>query len=102
MSGMFIRTRLHISGEPAVAYVVQEYLNSFRSPMNAFVARMFRNIYRLVPELPRRLMHEVEQNQLTEEILSSVKIPGHRLQYSLLLEDFFSYARCHGWMDKSK
>ena len=45
-------------------------------------------------------MHEVKQDQLTEEILASVKIPRHRLQYSLLLEDFFSFVRHHGWMEK--
>ncbi len=47
-------------------------------------------------------MHPIKQNQLTEEILSSVKIPRHRLQYSLLLEDFFCYAQRHGWVDKSE
>ena len=99
---MSIRTRLHIAGEPSVAYVVQEYLQSFRPPMNALVGRMFHNIYRLNPELPRMFMHEVKQDQLTEEILASIKISRHRLQYSLLLEDFFSYAQRHGWMHKSE
>ena len=47
-------------------------------------------------------MHEVKQDQLTEEILSSIKISRHRLQYSLLLEDFFSYAQRHGWVEKSE
>ena len=97
---MSIRTRLHIAGEPSVAYVVQEYLTSYRPPMNVLVGRMFRNVYRLNPELPRKFMHEVNQDQLTEEILASVKIPRNRLQYSLLLEDFFSYAQHHGWMEK--
>ena len=99
---MFIRTRLHISGMPTVAYVVQEYINSFRPPMNVLVGRMFRNIYRLNPELQKKFMHEVKQDQLTDEILASIKIPRQRLQYSLLLEDFFSYAQCHGWVDKSE
>ena len=99
---MSIRTRLHTSGNPSVAYVVQEYLKSYRPPMNALVGRMFRNIYRLNPELPRKFMHEVKQDQLTEEILASIKISRHRLQYSLLLEDFFSYAQRHGWVDKSE
>ena len=54
MLGMSIRTRLHTSGEPTVAYVVQEYLKSFRPPMNVLVGRMFRNIYRLYPELSRK------------------------------------------------
>ena len=47
-------------------------------------------------------MHEVNQDQLTEEILASIKIPRQRLQYSLLLEDFFCYALRHGWVDKSE
>ena len=102
IKNMFIRTRLHISGKPSVAYVVQEYLQSFRPPMNVLVGRMFRNIYRLNPELPRKFMHEVNQDQLTEEILASIKIPRQRLQYSLLLEDFFCYALRHGWVDKSE
>ena len=97
---MPIRTRLHIAGEPSVAYVVQEYLTSYRPPMNILVGRMFRHIYRHHPELPRTFMHEVNQDQLTEEILVSVKIPCNRLQYSLLLEDFFSFVRHHGWMEK--
>ncbi len=97
---MSIRTRLHIAGEPSVAYVVQEYLTSYRPPMNILVGRMFRNIYRLNPELQKKFMHEVKQDQLTEEILASVKIPRNRLQYSLLLEDFFSFAQHHGWMEK--
>ena len=101
IKNMFIRTRLHISGNPSVAYVVQEYLTSYRPPMNILVGRMFRHIYRHHPELPRKFMHEVDPNQLTEEILASVKIPRHRLQYSLLLEDFFSFAQHHGWMNKS-
>ncbi len=99
---MSIRTRLHIAGEPSVAYVVQEYLTSYRPPMNILVGRMFHQIYRLNPELPRTFMHEVNQDQLTEEILASVKIPRNRLQYSLLLEDFFCYAQRHGWVDKSE
>ena len=70
---MSIRTRLHISGNPSVACAVQEYLQSFRPPMNALVGRMFRNIYRLNPELPRKFMHEVNQDQLTEEILPPSK-----------------------------
>ena len=70
--------------------------------MNALVGRMFRNIYRLYPELPRKFMNEVNQDQLTEEILASSKIPRNRLQYSLLLEDFFCYAQRHGWVDKSE
>ena len=100
MLGMFIRTRLHIAGEPSVAHVVQEYLTSYRPPMNILVGRMFRNVYRLHPELPRKFMHEVKQDQLNEEILASIKIPRNRLQYSLLLEDFFSFVRHHGWMEK--
>ena len=100
MLGMSLRTRLHTSGEPTVAYVVQEYLKSFRPPMNVLVGRMFRNIYRHNPELPRKFMHEVNQVQLTEEILASIKIPRQRLQYSLLLEDFYCYAQRHGWVDK--
>ena len=99
---MSIRTRLHIAGEPSVAYVVQEYLTSYRPPMNILVGRMFRHIYRHHPELPRTFMHEVKQDQLTEEILASVKIPRNRLQYSLLLEDFFSFAQHHGWVEKSE
>ena len=102
LKNMSIRTRLHIAGEPSVAHVVQEYLQSFRPPMNVLVGRMFRNIYRLYPELPRKFMHEVKLDQLTEEILASIKISRHRLQYSLLLEDFFCYAQRHGWMDKSE
>ena len=47
-------------------------------------------------------MHEVNQDQLTEEILASIKIPRNRLLHSLLLEDFFSYAQRHGWVDKSE
>ena len=66
MPTMSIRTRLHIAGEPSVAYVVQEYLTSYRPPMNALVGRMFRHIYRHHPELPRKFMHEVKQDQLTE------------------------------------
>ena len=100
IKNMSIRTRLHIAGNPSVACAVQEYLQSFRPPMNALVGRMFRHIYRLNPELPRKFMHEVKQDQLTEEILASVKIPRNRLQYSLLLEDFFSFVRHHGWMEK--
>ena len=100
IKNMSIRTRLHIAGEPSVAHVVQEYLQSFRPPMNVLVGRMFRNVYRLNHELPRKFMHEVNQDQLTEEILASIKISRHRLQYSLLLEDFFSYAQRHGWVDK--
>ena len=99
---MSIRTRLHISGNPSVACAVQEYMQSFRPPMNALVGRMFRNIYRLNPELPRKFMHEVKQDQVTDEILSSIKISRRRLQYSLLLEDFFCYALRHGWVDKSE
>ena len=102
IKNMSIRTRLHIAGEPSVAYVVQEYLTSYRPPMNILVGRMFHQIYRLNPELPRTFMHEVNQDQLTEEILASVKIPRNRLQYSLLLEDFFCYAQRHGWVDKSE
>ena len=68
---MSIRTRLHIAGEPSVAHVVQEYLTSYRPPMNILVGRMFRHIYRHHPELPRTFMHEVNQDQLTEEILAS-------------------------------
>ena len=97
---MSIRTRLHISGNPSVACAVQEYLTSYRPPMNILVGRMFRNIYRLNPELQKKFMHEVKQDQLTEEILSSIKISRHRLQYSLLLEDFFSFVRHHGWVEK--
>ena len=99
---MSIRTHLYVSSNPSVACAVQEYLTSYRPPMNALVGRMFRNIYRLNPELPRKFMHEVKQDQLTEEILASIKIPRQRLQYSLLLEDFFCYALRHGWMDKSE
>ena len=102
MLGMSIRTRLHTSGKPSVAYVVQEYLKSLRPPMNVLVGRMFRNIYRLNPELQKKFMHEVKQDQLTEKILASIKIPRNRLQYSLLLEDFFSYALRHGGVDKSE
>ena len=102
IKNMSIRTRLYVSGNPSVAGAVQEYLQSFRPPMNALVGRMFRNIYRLYPELPRKFMHEVNQDQLTEEILASIKIPRNRLQYSLLLEDFFSYAQRHGWVEKSE
>ena len=47
-------------------------------------------------------MHEVNQDQLTEEIPASIKIPRNRLQYSLLPEDFFCYAQRHGWMEKSE
>ena len=99
---MSIRTHLYVSSNPSVACAVQEYLTSYRPPMNILVGRMFRNIYRLYPELPRKFMHEVNQDQLTDEILSSIKISRHRLQYSLLLEDFFCYAQCHGWVDKSE
>ena len=70
--------------------------------MNILVGRMFRHIYRHHPELPRTFMHEVKQDQLTEEIPASIKIPRNRLQYSLLPEDFFSYAQRHGWMEKSE
>ena len=70
--------------------------------MNALVGRMFRNVYRLNHELPRKFMHEVNQDQLTEEIPASIKIPRNRLQYSLLPEDFFCYAQRHGWMEKSE
>ena len=45
--------------------------------MNALVGRMFRNIYRLNPELPRKFMHEVNQDQLTEAILAFVQIYGY-------------------------
>ena len=100
IKNMSIRTHLYISGNPSVACAVQEYLQSFRSPMNALVGRMFRNIYRLNPELPRKFMHEVKQDQLTEAILASIKISRQRLQYSLLLEDFFCYAQRHGWVEK--
>lgn len=99
MLGMFIRTRLHTSGKPTVAYVVQEYLNSFRPPRNVLVGRMFRNTYRLNPELQKKFLHEVKQDQLAEKILASIKISRHRLQYSLLLEDFFCYAQCRGWVE---
>ena len=97
---MSIRTRLYVSSNPSVACAVQEYLTSYRPPMNILVGRMFCHIYRHHPELPRKFMHEVNQDQLTEEILASIKISRHRLQYSLLLEDFFSYAQRHGWVDK--
>ena len=70
--------------------------------MNVLVGRMFRNIYRLNPELPRTFMHEVNQDQLTEKILASIKIPRNRLQYSLLPEDFFFFSQRHGWVDKSE
>ena len=102
IKNMSIRTRLYVSGNPSVACAVQEYLQSFSPPMNVLVGRMFRNIYRLNPELPRKFMHEVNQDQLTEEILASIKIPRNCLQYSLLLDDFFSYAQRHGWVDKSE
>ena len=97
---MSIRTHLYVSSNPSVACAVQEYLTSYRPPMNILVGRMFRNIYRLNPELQKKFMHEVKQDQLTEEILSSIKISRHRLQYSLLLEDFFSFVRHHGWVEK--
>ena len=99
---MSIRTHLYVSSNPSVACAVQEYLTSYRPPMNVLVGRMFRNIYRLNPELPRKFMHEVNQDQLTEEILASIKIARNRLQYSLLPEDFFFFSQRHGWVDKSE
>ena len=45
--------------------------------MNALVGRMFRNIYRLNPELTRKFMREVNQDQLTEAILAFVQIYGY-------------------------
>ncbi|MBR5886854.1 MAG: hypothetical protein IKZ07_01465 [Akkermansia sp.] len=45
-------------------------------------------------------MNSVDHVKLTEEILSTVKSTRVRLQYLLLLEDFFAYAQRRGWTDK--
>lgn len=97
---MFYRTHLNGSVNPCVASAVLEYQRVFPAPISGAVARLFRSIYRLKPDLPSEYMNSVDHVKLTEEILSTVKSTRVRLQYLLLLEDFFAYAQRRGWTDK--